>query len=86
MDSFLHSFLFSGVLLAGIDRLVLHLVNLQPPRTDEAGYAFGLFVLAVLTTLSEIAALGLGIAGALQRHRKRLSRFSAWRAASSFWQ
>jgi hypothetical protein len=39
------------------------------------GYAFGMAVLAVLTVLSEIAALRLGIEVALQRHRKRMFAF-----------
>ncbi len=34
-----------------------------------------MFMLAVLTALSEIVALGLGIVGALQRQRKRLFAF-----------
>jgi hypothetical protein len=63
------------VLLVGIDRLVSYLISLQPPGADEVGYAFGMFVLAVLTVLSEIVALGLGIAGALQRHHRRMFAF-----------
>jgi hypothetical protein len=39
------------------------------------GYAFGMTALAALTVLSELAALGLGIAGALQRHRKGMFAF-----------
>jgi hypothetical protein len=66
---------FPGVLLAGINWLVLYLVSLQPPGADETGYAFGMVMLAMLTTLSAIAALGLGIAGTLQRHRKRIFAF-----------
>jgi hypothetical protein len=51
--SFTLSF-FPGVLLVGIDRLVSYLISLQPPGADEVGYASGMFVLAVLTVLSEI--------------------------------
>jgi hypothetical protein len=72
--SFILSFI-PGVLLVGIDRLVTYLISLQPPAADEVGYAFGMFVLTVLTALSEIVALGLGIAGALQRHRRRMFGF-----------
>jgi hypothetical protein len=64
-----------AVLFVGIDRLVIYLISKQPPAADEVGYAFGMAVLAVLTVLSEMAALGLGIAGALQRQRKRLFAF-----------
>jgi hypothetical protein len=34
-----------------------------------------MFVLVVLTALSEIAALGLGLAGVLQRNRERVFAF-----------
>ena len=69
--SFVLSF-FPGVLLVGAYWLALLLISRQPPGgADEVGYAFGLLMLVLLTTLSEIVALGLGIAGTLQRHRKR---------------
>jgi hypothetical protein len=72
--SFVLSF-FPGVLLVGIDRLVSYLISLQPPGADEVGCAFGMAALAVLTVLSELVALGLGIAGALQRHRRKMFAF-----------
>jgi hypothetical protein len=72
--SFVLSF-FPAVLLVGIDRVVTYLISKQPPAADEVGYAFGMFVLVALTFLPELAALGLGMAGALQRHRKRLFGF-----------
>jgi hypothetical protein len=74
MASFILSF-FPAVLLVGIDQVVTYLISKQPPAADEVGYAFGMFVLVALTSLSELAALGLGIGGALQRHRKRLFAF-----------
>ena len=60
---------FPGLLLVGVYWLVLFLVSLQPAGADTVAYGFGMAVLAVLTALSELAALGLGIAGALQRNR-----------------
>ncbi len=69
--SFVLSF-FPAVLLAGAYWLTLLAISKQPPGADTVGYAFGMFVITVLTVLSEIAAFGLGIAGALQRRRKRL--------------
>ena len=66
---------FPGVLLAGIYWLILYLVSLQPPGADETGYGFGMLMLAMLTTLSEIVALGLEIAGMLQRRCKRVFAF-----------
>ncbi len=63
---------FPAVLLLGMHWLALFLISKQPPEADTVAYGFGMFVLVVLTALSEITALGLGIAGALQRHRKRL--------------
>ncbi|CAN5689160.1 MAG: hypothetical protein H0U91_14900 [Rubrobacter sp.] len=60
-----------GVLLVGFYLLALFLVSLQPPGADEVAYAFGMAVLVVLTVLSELVALGFGVAGALQRRRKR---------------
>lgn len=67
--------LVPGVLLVGLYRLVLFLVSRAPPGADETGYGAGMIVLALLTTLSEIVALGLGIAGVVQRRRKRLFAF-----------
>ena len=64
-----------GLLLVGVYWLVLFLVSLQPAGADTVAYGFGMAVLAVLTALSELAALGLGIAGALQRQRNRMFAF-----------
>ncbi len=72
--SFVLSF-FPAMLLVVIYWMVLYAISKQPPEADTVAYGFGMFVLVGLTTLSEIAALGLGIAGALQRHRKRLFAF-----------
>jgi hypothetical protein len=52
--------------------LVMYLTQNDPPGRDQRGYAFGLIVLVLLTALSEVVALVLGIAGTLQRHRKRM--------------
>src|SRR5215203_2258243 len=68
--SFALSFL-PVALLVGAFALVLYLTRNDPPGTDQTGYGLGMLMLVLLTTLSEIVALGLGIAGALQRHRKR---------------
>jgi hypothetical protein len=68
--SFVLSFL-PVALLVGAFALVLYLTRNDPPGTDQTGYGLGMLMLVLLTTLSEIVALGLGIAGALQRHRKR---------------
>jgi hypothetical protein len=67
--------LVPGVLLVGIYWLVLFVLSKQHPDTDETGYAFGTFMLLLLTILSEIVALGLGVAGVFQRQRKRLFAF-----------
>ncbi|MGH3088465.1 MAG: hypothetical protein ACRDSJ_14250 [Rubrobacteraceae bacterium] len=72
--SFVLSF-FPGVLLVGMYWLVLFLLNRQPPGADETGAAFVMFALLLLTILSELVALGLGVAGAFQVQRKRLFAF-----------
>ncbi len=74
ISSFILSF-FPAVLLVGIGLLATYLISKQPPEADEVGYAFGMFILVALMALSELVALGLGIAGAFQRHRKRLFGF-----------
>lgn len=43
----------------------------QPSGADTAAYAFGMFVLTIATALREIAALGIGVAGTLQRCPKK---------------
>jgi hypothetical protein len=63
------------VLLLGLFLLVLFLVSSQPPGADETGYAFLMLFFVSLTALSELAALGLGIAGMLQRRHKRSLAF-----------
>ena len=66
---------FPGVLLVGPYWLVLFLLSRQPPGADETGYAFGMFFLLLLTILSELLALGLGVAGVFQRQRKKTFAF-----------
>lgn len=72
--SFVLSF-FPGVLLVGAYWLALLLISRQPSGADEVGYAFGMFFLLLLTIPLELVALGLGIAGAFQRPRKRWIAF-----------
>jgi hypothetical protein len=72
------------VLLVGIGLLVTYLISKQPPEADEVGYAFGMFILVALTVLSELVALGLGIAGRFSGTARSYLGFSAWRAVSSF--
>ncbi len=81
--SFVLSF-FPAMLLVVIYWMVLYAISKQPPEADTVAYGFGMFVLVGLTTLSEIAALGLGIAGALQRHRKRLGAKQPLERATGF--
>jgi hypothetical protein len=68
--SFALSF-FPAMLLVGTYWLVLFLLSRQPPGADETGYAFGMFFLLLLTIMSELVALGLGVVGAFQRRRSR---------------
>ncbi len=60
----------SGLLLTGLVLLGLILRYVKPPG-DPVAHGFWLLVLALLTGLSALVALGLGTAGALQRRRKR---------------
>lgn len=60
-----------AVLLAGLVPLVLLLASMQPPGADETGYAGLMLLLVLMTALSELVALGLGIAGVIQGQRKR---------------
>ncbi len=64
----------SGLLLVGLVSLGLILRYVNPPG-DPVAHGFWLLVLALLTVLSAIVALGFGTAGALQRRRKRLFAF-----------
>jgi hypothetical protein len=59
------------VLFASASALVLYLTWNDPPGADQTGYGFGLIMLSLLTALSQVVALGLGVAGTLQRQRKR---------------
>ena len=63
--------LFLGVFLVCIYRLVMLAVSRQPAGADAAAYGFGLFVLTLATAMCEVVALAMGLAGALQRRRKR---------------
>jgi ABC-type transport system involved in multi-copper enzyme maturation permease subunit len=69
--SFVLSFV-PALLLVVLVALILLLSGMAPPGADETGFGFGIIMLVLMTLLSEIVALGLGIAGALQRRRKRL--------------
>ncbi len=59
------------VLFAAASALVVYLTRNDPPGADQTGYGFGLIILSLLSVLLEIVAFGLGVAGTLQRHRKR---------------
>jgi hypothetical protein len=72
--SFVLSFV-PAVLLVILVSLILLLASRQPPGADETGYGFLVLVLVLGTLLCEFVALGLGIAGALQRQRKRKFAF-----------
>ncbi len=54
-----------------INWLVMLAVSRQPVGADTAAYGFGLFVLTLATAMCEVAALAMGLAGALQRRHKR---------------
>jgi len=71
---------FSGLLLAGLALLAWSLRGWDPPG-DEVAYGFGLLMVGFLLVLAEILALGLGVAGTLQRRRKR--SFASLGVASS---
>jgi hypothetical protein len=49
----------------------LYLTRNDPTGADQTGYGFGLIMLSLLTVFLEIVAFGLGLAGTLQRRRKR---------------
>lgn len=61
---------FSGTLLAALALLAWLLRGWDPPG-DEVAYGFGLIAMTFMLVLAEVLALGLGVAGALQRRRKR---------------
>ncbi len=64
----------SGLLLVGLVSLGVVLRYFNPPG-DPVAHGFWLLVLVLLTVLSALVAMGLGIVGALQRRRKRLFAF-----------
>ena len=64
----------SGLLLVGLVCVGLILRYVKPPG-DPLAHGFWLLLLTLLTVLCALVALGLGIAGALQRRRKRLFAF-----------
>ena len=64
----------SGLLLVGLVSLGLILRYIKPPG-DPVAHGFWLLMLALLTALSALVALGLGIVGAFQRRRKSLLAF-----------
>jgi hypothetical protein len=72
--SFVVSFV-PGVLLLIIALMVEYAISKQPPDADTVAYGFWSIILAVWVALTEIVALGLGIAGALQRQRRKLFAF-----------
>ena len=62
----------SPVCLVGVGLMVLLAARMQPPGAEGVAYGFGIMILALMTLVSEVVALGLGAAGALQRRRKGL--------------
>lgn len=64
-----------GVVLFILVALILLLSSMAPPGADETGFGAAVILLVLVTLLFEVVALGLGIAGALQRRRKRLFAF-----------
>ena len=72
--SFVVSFV-PGVLLLVFALMVEYAISKQPPDADTVAYGFWALMLAVWTALTEIVALGLGIAGVLQRRHRRLFAF-----------
>ena len=65
----------SGGLLAILGALVFRAANNDPPGADETGYAYLALFLLLGTLLCQVVALVLGVAGALQRRRKRSYAF-----------
>ena len=61
---------FSCLLLAGRSLLAWSFRGWDPPG-DEVAYGFGLGMLGFLIVAVGMVALGLGVAGTLQRRRKR---------------
>jgi len=63
--------LVTGVSLVGVYLFVKLAVARQASGVDTAACGFGLLVFTVAAVLREVAALALGVAGTLQRRRKR---------------
>lgn len=63
--SFVMSFV-PGMLLVVLVALVFLLSSTFRPGADETGFGVAVILLVLMTLLSEMIALGLGIAGALQ--------------------
>jgi hypothetical protein len=60
----------AAALLGGLVLLAWALSEWDPPG-DEAAYGFGLFMALLVGVATEIAALGLGVVGTLQRRYRR---------------
>ena len=59
-----------GVLLAILVPPMLGAAVRQPPVADETRFGFGIIMQVLMTILSELVALGLGVAGVFERQRK----------------
>jgi succinate dehydrogenase hydrophobic anchor subunit len=64
----------SGLFLVGLVSVGLILRYVNPPG-DPLAHGFWLLSLTLLSVLCALVALGLGIAGTLQRRRRRLFAF-----------
>jgi MFS family permease len=72
--SFVLSFVLASLLVILVP-LILLAASRQPPGADGTGFGFGIMMLVLMTILSELVAFGLGIAGVVQRRRRRLFAF-----------
>ncbi len=68
--------LISGSLFVLLILLIPLFEDVVAPEMDAPGLGLLVIMLAFLTALSQIAALGLGIAGAFQRQHKKLFAFA----------
>jgi hypothetical protein len=66
---------FPAVLLLVVSLMALYAISRLPPGADTEAYGFWMLMLALWTVLFGIAALGLGLAGVLQRNRERVFAF-----------
>jgi hypothetical protein len=64
-----------GALLVVLVTLILLFSATAPPEADETAFGAAVILLVLITLVSEVVALGLGIAGMLQRQRRRLYAF-----------